>query len=194
MVFRFIIAMLSLVCTAVLPSSSCIAQLQEQPAATSPASLEPLNKFLWNYLKADFFNEQTEMWYFVAFADLDGDGTKEAIVHIVSTFTCGTGGCPTLVLTPEGSAYRLVADISITRPPIRVLSSTSHGWKDLAVWVQGGGIMSGYEAELRFDGITYPKNPSIPPATRSRNSIPGEVVIPKFKSYKEGKLLMPASR
>ena len=70
----------------------------------------------------------------------------------------------TLVLTPEGASYRVVTKIRITRPPIRVLATSSHGWHDIGVWVQGGGIQRGYEAKLQFDGKTYPSNPSSPPA------------------------------
>jgi hypothetical protein len=44
--------------------------------------------------------------------------------------------------------------------------------------VGGGGILPGYVAELRFDGKTYPSNPSIPPARRTDGKKTGEVVVP----------------
>ena len=81
--------------------------------------------------------------YFDALVDLDGDGKKEAIVYLVGRTWCGSGGCPTLVLVRNGVGWKLLQYITITRPPIRVLSSTSHGWHDLSVWVQGGGHSPG---------------------------------------------------
>jgi hypothetical protein len=43
--------------------------------------------------------------------------------------------------------------------------------------LQGGGIQPGYEAELRFDGKTYPENPSTPPAMHSPENARGEILI-----------------
>jgi hypothetical protein len=67
--------------------------------------------------------------------------------------------------------------MTITNPPIRVLDQKLNGWHSLGVWVQGGGIQPGYEAELRFNGKSYPKNPSVPPARRADKNLAGEVVI-----------------
>jgi hypothetical protein len=44
--------------------------------------------------------------------------------------------------------------------------------------VQGGGIQPGYEAKLSFNGKTYPKNPSVPPAQRLTQQAVGKVVVP----------------
>ncbi len=67
-------------------------------------------------------------------------------------------------VTDTGRLSR-VTNISITRPPIRVLPTVTHGWHDLGVMVAGGGIIPGYEARLRFDGHSYPSNPTVPSAT-----------------------------
>jgi len=116
--------------------------------------------------------------YFHAFVDLDGDGKNEVIVYLAGRQFCGSGGCPTLVLASELSSYRVVTEITITRLPIRVLRTSSNGWRNIAVLVSGGGVQPGYEAELRFNGSTYPSNPSVPPARRLAAKIRGEVVIP----------------
>jgi hypothetical protein len=115
--------------------------------------------------------------YVAAFRDLNGDGTPEAIVHLVGNEWCGSGGCNTLILTREGDSWRVVTKVTITYPPIRVLAKTSHGWHSIGVWVQGGGIQPGYEAELDFDGKTYPRNPSVPPARRLEGKPEGETVV-----------------
>ena len=96
---------------------------------------------------------------------LNDDGVKEVIVHVTCQSLCGTGGCPTLILVPLKSSFRIVSRIGITRPPIRVLESKSNGWHDITVWVQGGGIQPGYEADLPFDGESYAPNPTVPPRT-----------------------------
>lgn len=91
-----------------------------------------------------------------------------------------------MVLAPQGPSYRVVSSITITRPPIRVLAARSHGWHNIAVWVAGGGIRPGYEAELPFNGKTYALNPSVAPARRLAPKAPGQVVLP---ANAEGPLL-----
>jgi hypothetical protein len=122
--------------------------------------------------------------YIAVFWDLNSDGTQEAIVHLVGRKWCGSGGCNTLILTPSGNSWRIMANVAITQPPIRVLTDTSNGWRSIGVWVQGGGIQPGYAVELPFDGKTYPKNPSVPPARRLEQEPAGEVVIPSLSDTK----------
>lgn len=122
--------------------------------------------------------------YAVAVTDLNGDRRPEALVYAMATTQadpgnpdmCGSGGCRLFVLSLRPEHYRVVTGMTITRPPIRVLPTVSHGWHDIAVLVAGGGIIPGYEARLRFDGRRYPANPAMPPATRLRGD-PGKVVI-----------------
>jgi len=115
--------------------------------------------------------------YAVAKVDLDGDGVAEALVYQSGEGWCGTGGCDLDILRREGSRWRLVTEVSVAKLPIRVLAGRSHGWKDIGVQVSGGGIRVGYEAVLRYDGRTYPANPTVPPARRAGRSLPGEVVL-----------------
>ncbi|HTR37509.1 MAG TPA: hypothetical protein VMH80_16500 [Bryobacteraceae bacterium] len=116
--------------------------------------------------------------FVMAFADLNSDGTPEAIIYLKSNDWCGSGGCTTLVLVRSADSWRVLAKISITRPPILILPAKSRGWHSLGVRVQGGGIQPGHEAELRFDGKTYPGNPSVPPARPIIGKIGGEILIP----------------
>ncbi len=144
---------------------------QKAAAPTAEAS-----KSLKRFLKT--LDDDRATRYGLAYWDLNADGTPEAIVHFVGKKWCGSGGCNTLILTPNGSSWRIVANIRITRPPICVLSDISNGWRSISVWVQGGGIQPGYEAELRFNGKTYRTNPSVPPARRLKGKPIGEVIIP----------------
>ena len=121
--------------------------------------------------------------YRLALTDLNGDGKPEALIYAINTAggpgkanLCGTGGCELDILSFTADGYRLVSSISIAHPPIRVLPTISHGWHDLAVLVAGGGTIPGYEVRLRFDGRSYPSNPSMPPATHLKGA-PGRIVI-----------------
>jgi hypothetical protein len=56
--------------------------------------------------------------------------------------------------------------------------------------VQGGGIQSGYEAKLSFDGTEYASNPTVPPSEPLATNVKGRVVIPRFVT---GEPLYPQS-
>lgn len=116
--------------------------------------------------------------YVAGFADLNGDGEPEAIVHLTSNEWCGSGGCTTLILVRDGDSWKVLTRITITRPAIRVLTTKSNGWRSIAVWVQGGSVQPGYEAELRFNGKTYATNPSVAPARPIVGKADGKTVIP----------------
>jgi len=139
-------------------------------------------------LRALYGDSGGEVRYFDGTADLNGDGRPEIVVHVAGPMVCGTGGCPTLVFTPGAGGYELVADISITRPPIQLSSRSANGWRNLLVRVGGGGL-EGYVAELRFDGTAYPANPTVPPAERAPDTIGAETLIPDFESFTDGKLI-----
>jgi hypothetical protein len=160
-----------LTCSAFVAAS--FAQSQNQPSSSQEDSLK---RFLQSYLRDSDGDKTTR--YFPVPVDLQDDGTQEIVVYLTGQMWCGSGGCRTLVLAPAGSSYSVVTRITITRPPIRVLNTKSNGWHDLGVWVQGGGIQPGYEAELPFDGKSYPSNPSIPPARRSTEKAAGKVLVP----------------
>ncbi len=176
-----------MVCSALLVAA-CLAQAQQQPAASPTTAEDSLKTFLQSYLRSldPDFDKTTR--YSAAFVDLSGDGKMEVIVYASGRGLCGTGGCRTLVLAREGSSYRVVTHITITWLPIRVLKTTSHGWRNISVWVGGGGINPGYEAELQFDGTTYPSNPTVPPARPLAAKAAGDVVI---SGSEEGTLLYP---
>jgi hypothetical protein len=136
-----------------------------------------LRGFLQSYLKDSQAEEDKSAEYRASFVDLKDDGTQEVIVYVSGRDSCGSGGCSALVLAPQGSSYRVVTELTITRLPIRVLSTKSHGWRDISVRVQGGGIIEPYDAKLMFDGTTYPDNPSVPPAQKITNNVKGQDVI-----------------
>jgi hypothetical protein len=161
----------------------------EQPAtpAADPAprvaaaAVDALGQAVRAALEGDY-----EAHYFDAAADLNGDGTPEAIAYVAGPMVCGTGGCPVLVFAPAADGYRLVSRISVVQPPVRLAPRSSQGWRNLVVGVGGGGMAAG-NAELKFDGTSYPTNPTVPPAEAVADLAGSEVLIPEFTSYKEGK-------
>ena len=136
-----------------------------------------LKSFLHQYARSRNAPMENQVRFSYALFDLNGDGQKEAIIHLVGPGWCGSGGCPTLILRPAGKNYQEVCGILITRAPIKVLAARTKGWHNISVFVAGGGISPGYEAELRFDGAKYPRNPSMPPARPLSPSAAGVVVI-----------------
>jgi hypothetical protein len=138
-------------------------------------------------LAARYADFAADARYFAGSADLDGDGVAEIIVHVAGPDVCGTGGCDTLVFTRKGGALRLLARIGPARPPIVVARSSTHGWRDLLVQVSGGGVPAGYAARLRFDGRSYPRNPTVRPAEQVSGGAEGRTVIAPFESYTEGR-------
>jgi hypothetical protein len=152
------------------------AQRMYQPTSEQQASLKA---FLRGYLGKLYlpFEVEEPTRYSSAWVDLTDDKAPDAIVYVTGRGWCGTGGCVTLILAPTHASYKLVTKVTITRPPIWVYVTKSHGWRDVGVWVQGGGIEPGYEAVLSFDGKRYASNPSVPPAKPLTREIAGKVVI-----------------
>jgi hypothetical protein len=158
----------SLVAVAIIFLAGFPARSQDQPTVRNQDSLK---KFLRDYLK------DTATTYRSAFVDLNEGGAQDAIVYLTGQSWCGSGGCTLLILAPDGPSYRLVTKITVVRLPICILATRSNGWHDISVQVRGGGIQPGYEADLPFDGKTYPSNPSVPPARKLGNKGIGKVVI-----------------
>ena len=157
--------------------AACPAQAQLKSGAPSTAVEDSLKTFLRSYLSDSPGDVDETTQYSAAFVDLSGNGKQEVIVYVSGRSWCGTGGCRTLILARKGSSYREVTHITITWLPIRVLKTSSHGWRSISVHVAGGGIRPGYDAELRFDGTTYPSNPAVPPALPLAATVAGEVVL-----------------
>jgi len=157
-------------------ATSGSAQTTQEPDSVRAVSLRVvLQKYLGE--PDPSFEKKAATRYASAFVDLKDDRTKEVIVYVSGRGWCGSGGCVMLILAPEGESYRVVTRTTVTRLPIRVLTTKSNGWHDISVVVAGGGIQPGYEAELSFDGRTYPSNPTVSPARRLTGKARGETVI-----------------
>ncbi len=158
------------------------------PPLRAAAPEDSLKSFLQAYLKDPLWNETDfPTRYMHAFVDLNGDGKPEAIVYLLGGRWCGTSGCTMLILRQEAPSFNVVSKTLSTRPPIRVLPATSHGWRNLSVLVASG-ITESYQSELRFNGKTYPWSPSLPPARRLDSKSSGKVI---FEDYQSARPLFP---
>lgn len=133
----------------------------QQFSVVSRAPNKKLKHFLESYLNPD--PDKTTRIEAVTLK-IKGRAAEEIIVYVSGWLWCGSGGCTLVILEPSGSSFRVLGKVTIVKLPVRVLNSTSHGLPDIGVYVQGGGILNGYEAVLSFDGAAYPSNPSLPPA------------------------------
>ena len=144
-----------------------------------PATESGLRLFLQAHF-ADARRSAPTTRYAVGWADLNGDRRPEALVYLFDGdehHWCGTGGCPLHIFEGVRRSWRTVGSMTITRPPIRTLNSRTRGWRDISVFVAGGGIIPGYHALIPLDGRSYASNPSVPPARELRSSAPGRVLI-----------------
>ncbi|MBW0144580.1 hypothetical protein [Sphingomicrobium clamense] len=96
-------------------------------------------------------------------ADLDGDGSDEVLAYPMGPMTCGSGGCTLYVLSPAGTSYRILDEISVSRLPIYKLPAGADGWAELGITVGGGGMEGGVMA-VPHDSAGYAGNPTVPPA------------------------------
>jgi hypothetical protein len=158
-----------------LTASSLLGSAQQASVIAKAPSLQ---NFLIEYLGAPESEEdRTSTRYLSATTDLNGDGQPETIVYILGSGWCGTGGCSMLILTTQNTHYKVITRTTVTQLPIRVLSTRTNGWLDLAVWVSGGGIRLGYEAKLAFNGRRYRSNPTVAPAKKLFPRSPGTTLI-----------------
>lgn len=102
--------------------------------------------------------------------DLNGDGNKEIFVGLSGPYFCGSGGCSMMLLTNKGDA---ITYFSVTNYPVAVGNTKTNNWNDLIL------MSSGKYHLMKFNGKTYPSNPSVAPAFKT---IPGND-LPKLLDF-----------
>lgn len=103
--------------------------------------------------------------YFYNKVDLNDDQIPETFVYLVGPMVCGTGGCSGLLLEEKNGGYKVKSRFSLVRIPVIIQTQTTNGWKDIVMYVTGGGIEPNYH-QLKFDGENYPSNPSVAPVVK----------------------------
>ena len=119
------------------------------------------------------FSQNTK--YKTAEIDLNGDQQKDALVFMIGSYWCGTGGCTLLVFEQIDDNYRLVSQVPLVREPVIVSENITQGWRDIIIQNSGGGLPA-KNVTLKFDGTAYPSNPSTLSPTRD---VEGVEVFPE---------------
>jgi hypothetical protein len=107
-------------------------------------------------------SDGSEIRYFYTFADLNQDGTEEAIAYLVGSYTCGSGGCTAMIFDVQNGEYTLNSYLTLVQSPIVMANTKTNGWHDLVLSVSGGGAEPNHHV-LRWDGTDYGSNPSMAP-------------------------------
>lgn len=90
-----------------------------------------------------------------------GPGGPQALVYLFSPQFSGSGGSTAAVFQKQGEDWRLVTRMTLMRNPIVKAETSTHGWRDLIVRTSGGGMPARF-VRLRYDGKSYPTNPTGP--------------------------------
>ena len=93
--------------------------------------------------------------------DLNDDGKKEIFVGHTGPYFCGSGGCTIYLLDNQGN---VITKFSVSRDMV-IDNKKTNGYKDLFIYSGGKFRIA------KFNGKTYPSNPSTLPAL---NLIPGD--------------------
>jgi hypothetical protein len=112
-------------------------------------------------LKKNFINDFGKKFIFFEY-DLNEDGKNEILVGLRGPYFCGSGGCTQLLLDYQG---KIITTFSVSGNPVIIDTNKTKGWKDLFIWSGGKNRI------VKFDGKTYPSNPSTLPELKL---IPGD--------------------
>ncbi|GEN53185.1 hypothetical protein [Halobacillus faecis] len=114
--------------------------------------------------------------YYYNRIDLNNDGEQEVFVFLVGPLVCGTGGCSAVILKEQEGAYQVLSRFSLVRNPVIVSNTTTKAYRDLIMYVTGGG-MEDFFAQVKFDGKTYPLNPSVQPKVTPGTKVEGVAIV-----------------
>lgn len=94
-------------------------------------------------------------------ADLNGDGSAEALVYLDGP-DCTQAGCPLIVFAPTAQGYRALSLTAGVVLPVSVAGEATGGWRDLVVGTATGQPVrlvrsaAGYPPAI-MDGIAVPR-------------------------------------
>lgn len=91
-------------------------------------------------------------------ADLNGDGTAEAVVLFAGKDWCANTGCSLAILQSGEHGYRPMSRTVRVKSPVVVSTDQTNGWRDLLVSTGGAGGAPLRRVRLRFSGSGYSAN------------------------------------
>lgn len=110
--------------------------------------------------------------------DASGDTVMDRLLVYLfgSPLVCGTGGCTGLMLQTSSGIYRTITRFTVLQHPVIITDQMTQGYPDLIVYTAGGGVPAAYR-RLKFDGRTYPSNPTTVPALPAGTVVVGRGAI-----------------
>lgn len=104
-------------------------------------------------LKIGIVDSLSRKFIFFEF-DLNEDGSKEIFVGLTGPYFCGSGGCSQFILDAKGE---VISSFTVSDYPVVISTETSNDWRDLFI------LSGGAYRVVKFDGQSYPFNPSLLP-------------------------------
>jgi hypothetical protein len=184
------IKLLVLLCTVFLISSCTTEDRNKQALVTTPSLkpaehkiVDPNNEVfvgeVQKYLLSK--NAPANSRYEITRIDLDGDGRREGLVHLVAPYSywCNQFGCTVSVFKAHNNSFTNISEIYPIRGPIIVHKSKTNGWKDLIVRVQGQSLFEkSKNVVLKFNGKGYPLAPYSAPEIYAFNKKAAVQIFP----------------
>lgn len=124
----------------------------------------------------DLEQYEDNLRYYYNKVDLNEDGNPEIFAYVVGLPVCGTGGCSAVIFKQENEEYTLLSQFTLVNNPVIISNSKTKGYRDIIMHVSGGGIES-FFAWIKYDGTTYPSNPSIQPKVMPGTKVEGIAII-----------------
>jgi hypothetical protein len=93
----------------------------------------------------------------------------------------GTGGSTMLILQASAAGYRLLTRMTGVQQPVVISNQRTNGCADLIVFTAGGGSAAAYR-RLRFDGSSYPTNPTVEPVLPAGSIVQGIALASRITS------------
>lgn len=149
--------------------NDAISEYKIQPQRYSPNNsnlkvADQIRNYLTTNLLKNDINIMTEEQRYFQYEqiDLNDDGVFEYLIGFYNSYFCGTSGCTFLLIYSDGT---LISKFTVSETPIIVSKTKTNEYKDLIV------RSNGELHVLKYNGKTYPKNPSISP---NYDEIPGD--------------------
>lgn len=119
-------------------------------------------------------------------------GGPQALVYLFSPRFSGSGGSTAAIFQKQGEDWRLVTRMTLMRNPIVKAETSTHGWHDLIVRISGGGMPARF-VRLRYDGQSYPTNPTALDPMPKGSVVQGTAYVSTPLSPRSGlELVVPA--
>lgn len=146
------------------------------PATYRPEAVQLVTGLLQKMYAADLAKNLIDSFSrsFTLFEfDMNDDEKKEIWVAHTGPYFCGTGGCTLLLLNPEGQA---ITTFTVSETPVVIATESNNGWRN--IFISHGGK---YRL-LKYDGKSYPSNPSLIEAS---SLLPGDGLPRLFDTANE---------